>query len=187
MKKSRGTAMLILLVVLTTAGVVAGKVLPSFETQAKNRNEGETRTNLSQIRAAFDLKRLKDPGFPLAGLGTRAKINAALKTLQEEGYLSNASITDSTVQGFRWDTDDSLFWKATGNISSNTSFESTTPPDPALSEIVSSWSFGTLDTFAATDTKFFPSKNSNVFDDYEGQNKLGSFFSASGSSLKLTK
>lgn len=183
-KARKGTVMLVLLAALLVGGIMASKLLPKQEVQAQRRSEQELRTTIAEIRQAFDLKEFVAGSF-IPDLSTPAKINAVLKQLETENFLRNASMTDSTMFAGQWI--NNTFWVGTSNIPFNTSFEGSAPLDITKNEFLASWSLGTPDTIAASDTTFWPSRDSDKFDDYSGQNKFGKIMQINGASMKLTR
>jgi|GEM_PF-2927233 len=178
-----GTVMLTLLIVMMVGGLIAARLIPSYEVQQQRQSDLQLKFSLAQIRQAFDLKRQASPSYN-PSLDTPAAILQVLRDLTRENYLRSESLQDMTVPQYSWGVSvNQSYWKGTGNIASNTSFED----DDTSTGFLASWTVGTSDTRAASDTTFFPSKDTAVFDDYNGQNKLGKILSNTGNSIMISK
>ena len=172
----RGTLLLALLVIVAVGGIIAIRLIPDETTIVKREKEVGLQMNLSHIREAIDMKRMADPTYVFK-FDNRANIQAELQKLVDEKYLRSKSIKDPTVFSHLWDSNDNYYWRGSANIASNTSFED------AVDGKIASWT-ETKDTTVATDPSYLYDE---YLDDYPNQNKLGSIYSAYGSSLKITK
>ena len=181
-KSQAGTVMLALLVVIIIGGLVASRLVPSFEIQKKRETDVQLRFNLGLLRQGFDLKSKADPTYN-PSLTTRAEIKDAIASLSLEGFLNMSTLRDPTVPAHLWDKSDDTYWKIVENLAETSSFES----DEIVDGFLASWSTGAAGTIAATDSTFFPSLGSSNLDNYAGQNKLGELMSTRGNSVKLTR
>lgn len=174
--------MLLLMVMLVAGGIAALKLMPEEELITIRSKENCLNLELSQIREAFDLMQIASPSwqpwqddFDPAHPGAAASIALALKTLHENGFLRDPNIYDPGIMSQLWGTStNQIFWKAAGNIASNSSFQIN----------MMNWEYNQTDTVAATDT-IFP-ENGDL-DDYPYQNKLGNLLDNTGTSLKLIR
>ena len=177
MKSRAGTVILALLVVIMLGGVLATRLIPSYEIQQKRQDDTELKFSLAQIRQAFDLKLREDPTYSPV-LTTPGAIKVALQGLKDENLLGEVGVNDSTIANYKWDSQAEFYWVGVGNVASNTGFE-----DDNGYGFLATWTLGTADTTIATESNSF----SNNLDDYNGQNKLGNPFSTVNTVLKITK
>ena len=185
-KGRRGNLLVLVLIIMAWVGGIASRLVSNAEVQQTRKSEEALKVSLAEIRHSFDVREIASPGFD-PDLSNMSSIRLELASLQNQRFLHAASVFDLLIPAFQWNSTDSHYWRGVGNISANSSFESEALPDPTKSEIVASWSFGTPDTIAASDTKYFPSQNSEAFDDYHRQNKLGRKLRGHGSSLRIGK
>lgn len=186
--------MLLLLISLSVIGLISSQAIPSYEQSHKRRSENQLKTTLGEVRQAFDLKFFIDPTYlDLATpeeLASPAFIAGLLQGLEQDQLLRQKNLLDSTMSADRWNSGTpDTYWKIIHNLTHNPSYESRVAPDPARSEFLASWSYGTPDTtgMVASDTVFFPSLGTPYFDDFPGQNKFGVLFCASGTSLRISR
>ena len=180
--RQRGAVLLLLMVMLVVGGIAALKLVPQEELITLRSKENCLNLELSQIREAFDLMQIASPSwqpwednFDPAHPNAAASIAMTLKTLHENGFLRDKDINDPGIMSQLWGTSTSqIFWKASGNIVSNSSFQIN----------MMNWDWNQTDTVAATDT-IFP--ESGDLDDYPYQNKLGNLLDNSGASLRIIR
>ena len=179
----QGSLMVVVLVVITIVGALGSQLASNTETQHTRSQEEQLRHVLARIRNAFDMKKKVDEDFA-PDLSSPAAIRQTLEILARENFLGTASLTDPLVRPHLWNSHADFFWKGTENVSMNSSFESDDAPETGT-EVVASWSRGDPFTIAASDTRFFPTRNTDGLDDYRFQNKLGQTMTASGTSLRV--
>lgn len=179
-KKSRkGAMMIMLLVVLIIGSIVALQLLPGEELITLRTKETSLNTEISQIREAFDLKKIASPLWEpwTTDPPSRIDIANALKVLADEGYLRNKDLADPTVLAHLWNQNDETFWKASNNLATNSSFQISL-------DGITAWDWNVVDTTAATDGIYLYDLR---VDDYPYQNKLGNLLGKEGSALKITR
>lgn len=181
MNERHGTVMIIMLLMFVVGGIVASQVLPSYILEKNRTDEKHLRATMSRIRQAFDLRVAIDPNFPPSNYTAQDVMNV----LVTSSFFPRSLATDSTMSWYSWNVGANS-WVLVNNVASNTSFEDiiTGGPDPTWT--LATWSKGTQDSVATTDT-FYPGKNTMMYDDYYGQNKFGKILTNTGFSLKLTK
>ncbi len=177
----KGAMMMMLLVVLIIGSIVALQLLPNEEIVTRRSKETGLNTQISQLREAFDLMKLASPTWepwPDNHVPDKNEVAAVLKTLDENGFLRNASsVVDPTVMTHHWFSTDEKFWRPAVNLASNSSFQISV-------DGITAWDWNTTETIAATDTVYL--RDMKV-DDYPYQNKLGDLLGNSGSTLKITR
>ncbi len=181
-KQKRGAVLLLLMIMLAAGGIAALKLMPEEELITVRSKEDSLNLELSHIREAFDLMQIASPtwqpwedNFDPDHPDAAASIALTLKTLHENGFLRNQNVHDPGIMSQLWGTStNQIFWKASGNIASNSSFQIN----------MLNWDWNQTDTVAATDT-IFP--ESGDLDDYPYQNKLGNLLDNSGASLKIIR
>lgn len=177
----KGAMMLLLLVVLIIGSLVALQLVPNEEIVTRRSKETGLNTQISQLREAFDLMMLANPGWqpwPDGYTPTKDEIAVVIKTLDQNGFLRNASsVVDPTVMPHHWYSNDQMFWRPATNLASNSSFQISV-------DGITAWDWNTTETNAATDTVYL--RDMRV-DDYPYQNKLGNLLGNSGSTLKITR
>lgn len=171
--------MILLLLALSVGGLIAAKIIPILAVQQERESESLLRANLSQMRQAFDLMARTKPGWD-PGLSAPN----AIASLVQAGMYREPQPWDPTFPRYLWN-QGSNTWILAGNIATRASFEAT-DNDPS-SNFVASWSRGTPETVAATDSTFFPSRDSSQYDDYPGQNRLGEVLGTIGASLRIDR
>ncbi len=180
----RGSAMLVMLVAITVAGIIGSQLAERTEIRDTRNREELLRHTLARIRSAFDMKFRLDATYD-PDLSTPAAIQQALQDLVRDRLLGREELRDPLIPASLWGMNTENYWKSVGNVSVNSSFESDVAPDLTKSEVVASWSTGDITTSAASDSLFTPSRFSGAFDDYLNQNKLGRPMTASGTSLRI--
>ncbi|RCK78790.1 MAG: hypothetical protein OZSIB_1143 [Candidatus Ozemobacter sibiricus] len=183
MRQRHGTVMLALLVVVLIGGVLAIRLVPSYEIQERRQSDQELRFSLAQIRQAVDMKSFLDPTWPPAtmNLGIASEVKDLLIGLQKENLLGDIP-RDTTIVSYQWAQNMSAspteghFWVFSSNIASNTNFED------EEGGTLASWTVGP-ETFLATEQIAFPA----ALDDYKGQNKFGRLFSTNNTTIKIVK
>lgn len=171
--------MLLLLVVVLFAGIFAARMIPSYAVQRTRRDAGALREVLTRIRQAFDSQYHVQPSWDPGAVPS-----SALDELFQRGLLPDGKPIDPTIPPELWNTG-SWTWIITENMATHSSFESS--DHDSSTGFVASWSAGTPDTFAATDSLFFPSQDSSAFDDYPGQNRLGERLATAGASVLIVR
>lgn len=174
--------MLLLMVMLVAGGIFALTLFPEEELLNNRLKEKSLSLEISQIREAFDLMQIASPtwqpwedNFDPAHPDAAASIAMTLQTLHENGVLRDAGVYDPGIMPHLWGTStNQLFWKASGNIASNSSFQIN----------MAQWEWNQTNTIAATDTVF---PDSSEIDDYPYQNKLGNLLETDGASLKIVR
>lgn len=176
--------MLVMLVAVMVAGIIGSQLATRTEVRTTRDREEQLRHTLARIRNAFDLKFRLDAAYD-PDLSTPALIQQSLQQLVQDRLLGREELRDPLVTPSLWGMHAEHYWKSVGNVSVNSSFESDAAPDLTKSEVVASWSAGDINTTAAPDADFTPSRFSGEFDDYLQQNKLGRPMTASGTSLRV--
>lgn len=171
--------MILLMLALIFAGLIAARLLPSMAIQKERGDETTLRSNLSQLRQAFDTMARINPSWDP---GTGA--SNAIASLVQAGLFQNLNPSDPTFPPHIWNTGSNT-WVLAGNLATRTSFEAV--DNDSTANFVASWSRGTPETIAATDSAFFPSRDSSQFDDYPGQNRLGEVLGTMGASLRIDR
>jgi type II secretory pathway pseudopilin PulG len=180
---TRGTVMLMLLVAVLIGGILALRLVPTYEVQQRRESDTQLRLTLGQIRQAFDMKLMVDPTYNPV-LDTPADVANALKTLANENFLladsgdfvvDEGTLRDLTIPKHLWKKGDQ-FWTRANNVASNTSFE-----ELDTSGEVASWT-AEPNTIFSIDEAYLDLPD---LDDYPGQNKLGVTFGSQGKALKI--
>ncbi len=190
MDRRKGTVILGLLVVILLGGVLATRLVPSYEIQERRQSDLELRFALAQIRQAVDMKEMLDPDWPNntgLNLGIASQVKDLLNGLIADNLLG-AIPRDTTIITYQWSQNlmaspsQAQYWVMAGNIASNSDFEDFR--SDTISGIgLASWSLGTTDTLLATVPVSFP----DALDDYKGQNKFGRRFSPVNYAIQITK
>lgn len=191
--------MLGLLVALIVASIVALRMIPEYSTIEERTTEQEFIETIGHIRAAIDLERVLGDASPckveydalVADPDNPVKIEAYLKALERDNFLNISEFKNPAIPYYRWGTAlGQDYWQVKLNlVSSDTayglgSFEAGTETNEGFSSPtgwVNSLAYNDNATFS-TDT---PSLETEEFDDYPGQNRLGKLSSYRGYSLKL--
>ncbi len=185
MRQRHGTVMLALLVVVLIGGILAIRLVPSYEIQERRQSDQELKFSLAQIRQAVDMKGFLDPTWPEStglNLGVASEVKDLMIGLTKEKLLGDIP-RDTTIVSYQWGQNmtasptEGHFWVFCSNIASNTNFE-----DDAEDGSLASWTLGP-DTYLATEQVAFP----DALDDYKGQNKFGRLFSNSNTAIKIVK
>ena len=119
-----------LMVILIVVGILAERLIPNEETITARSKEKSLNLDLSQIREAFDLKRIASPtwepwedNFDRNHPDAPASISKVLQALVNEGFLRSASLSDPGIMPQLWGTGaGKIYWQASGNLASNSSF-----------------------------------------------------------------
>lgn len=186
-KNKKATAMLAVLIMVFIGGIIASRVTPSYEIQIQRQNTHDLKFALMQLRQAFELKTLKDPDWIR---NSNKDVNKASDVydliyeilVKQEKLIGNVP-NDNTIPKYQWFRNPELhpsvafFWTITGNIASNTNFETFN-----FENELPPWNF-TPDSKISTATVLFPS----FLDDYDGQNKFGKPLSKKNTVLVITK
>lgn len=172
--------MMMLLVVLIIGSLVAIQLVPNEEIVTRRSKESGLNTQISQLREAFDLMMLANPGWiPWTGDPDKNEIAGVLKALDQNGFLRNASsVVDPTVMPHHWNSSNEMFWRPATNLASNSSFQI------SIDGGITAWDWNTTETSAGSDSVYL--RDMRV-DDYPYQNKLGNLLGNSGSTLKITR
>jgi hypothetical protein len=169
--------MLILLVAIIIGGIIALRMIPEQDVVVIRAKEENLHKNLSQIRAAFDLRWIEDETWD-PDLSNPGGIQDALDELVASGVLRAEDIKDPTIKEYLWGTSARYFWQSSANIASNTSFEAADGLDNIPEWVVPA------DTIAATVSAYL---EDTTLDDYPHQNKLGQNLLSGGAALEITK
>lgn len=191
--------MLGLLILLIIGSIIALRTLPEYKTIEERALEQDFIEKIGHIRAAIDIDRSlgdKSPCKPeyddlMADPGNPVKIEAYLKALSRENFLNLSRFKDPAIPDYRWGTGpNQLFWQVQLNlVSSDTayglgSFEAGAENNEGFNSPT-----GWVNSLAYNDNATFspdtPSFESDSFDDYPGQNRLGRLLSLKGYSLRL--
>ncbi len=179
-KKRTGAILIFVLIALLIGGVIAARLIPDYNTIQTRGKEVNLGISLGQIRQAFDMAYAPDTGASQPpDIGTSsAEIEALLKGLSQEGYLSTYQLRDPSIPAYRWGTGPSdVYWRITRNFALQNSFEN---------QLTTSWEKDSQTTATTTDT-YYPNSDGLVDDQYNSQNALGLPWSSHGSSYVITK
>ena len=188
LKHKTGTVMLMLLVMLVVGGIVALRVMPDQSLVVRRTAEENLSSDISNLRAAFDLKYASNEDWnPLDEITEslspfqpeKGEVEAIITDLFESGYLRSKNIFDSTVPAHQWNT--ATYWKLTTNFASNSSFISLDQDNWPVS-----WATSTVVVIdAQIDPDYFLWLTE--LDDYPHQNKFGKIMTTKGHSLRIRK
>ena len=172
----RGTLLLALLVIVAVGGIIAIRLIPDETTIVKREKEVGLQMNLSHIREAIDMKRMADPTYVFKLIIEPIFRLSYKNWLMKNIYVANPLKIQqfSVIYGIQM-----IITIGVGQL--------ILLLIPALKMLwmgkIASWT-ETKDTTVATDPSYLYDE---YLDDYPNQNKLGSIYSAYGSSLKITK
>jgi hypothetical protein len=178
--------MLSLMVLVFLVGLGTTKLTPTHSRQEGTLRDHTLRTALAEIRQALEIKRFLNPLF-IPDFSTPQKVFDELTALKLDRLLLSEALIDPTVPQKDWGKDKTYFWVPVINLIRNPSFESTLPPDPAKNECKPFWASSTFDTLVATDSVYYPSRNTSRFDEFPSQNKFGVFFAPRGHAIRVIR